>query len=138
MVEEWGEIVEDTGNAGTSYLDTNTTLELGKVYWYSIRAINGQGPGEWSEVTSVLINPQVPSAPRRFQADAQSLGVVMSWLEPLDNGTGGSINNYEVWRHNGTEWVQVHTTEDGDTLFWLDVANSDNRQGVLVCCTCNK
>ena len=121
--DAWSELVGNTGNTLTAYTDTSNDLVEGKTYWYAVRARNPHGPGEWSEVKSAVINPDFPAAPRRFQADAQSTGVVMSWLEPVDDGLGGVVTGYQIYRHDGSDagWTQVHTT-NSTTLFWIDTA----------------
>ena len=90
----WTPIEADTGSTALTYTDTDALVE-GDWYGYVVRAINAAGAGEWSETTSALINPSLPSAPRRFVADAQSSGVVMSWLAPVDDGTGGAVQRLQ-------------------------------------------
>lgn len=122
---DWVEVT--TTDVVLTYTDT-ATLTVGDWYWYEVRAVNSNGSGEWSETSAVIINPSLPSAPRRFTADAQSTGVVMSWLAPVDDGTGGAVTGYNIWRqHNnvrteivsdtgttGTDYTDTAALVDGD------------------------
>ena len=111
----WTEIVTDTDNTYTTYTDTDTTLIDGAFYWYVVRAINPSGNGEWSETSGAFINPKVASSPRRLLADAQSTGVVLTWLAPADVGLGGAISGYNIWRWDETnDWQEVEA-DTGDT-----------------------
>ena len=110
---QWQEIVSSTNSTGTTYTETDSLTE-NDWYQYAIRAINGSGNGEWSAVIPVLINPQLPSAPRRLVGDAQSTGVELDWLAPVDNGLGGAVSGYNIWRwHTGT-WTEI-VADTGNT-----------------------
>ena len=117
---DWRQIVTNTNDAERRYVDGETTLVEGRTYSYAIRAINPAGPGKWSQVTSAIINPQVPSAPRRFQADAQTSGVVMSWLEPADSGTGGAVSGYNIWRKGSGVWREIVVDTDSTSTSYTD------------------
>ena len=102
----WSQIETDTGSTATNYTDTDS-LTVGDTYWYSVRAINTSGTGEWSETSSAVINPALPSAPRRFSGDAQSTGVVLDWLAPADSGLGGAVTGYNIWRRHNGVWTEI-------------------------------
>ena len=122
--DSWSDV--HSTNATTLFWTDTADLIIGKWYWYVVRAVNPSGGGEWSEVKAVLINPDVPSAPRRFRVDAQSSGVVLEWAEPFDTGTGGDITAYNIWRHDGGSWSEVHTTATA-VLTWTDTTELDFR-----------
>ena len=113
----WTEIVANTGDADTDYTDT-ASLTVGDSYWYNVRAINAAGGGEWSGNVGVLINPDVPSAPRQLVLNETSSGVVLAWTAPVDTGLGGAITGYSVYRNDGTSWVKQATL--GVVLTWTD------------------
>ena len=117
----WTEFVVNTGTTDTTYTDT-TTLEAGKRYEYTMRARNTTGPGEWTSVIAVTINPKQPSEPRRLQADAQSTGVVLTWLKPVDDGLAGAVNGYNIWRHDGDSWTEIVVNTGSKTTRYTDTA----------------
>ena len=114
----WTEIVADTGNADTDYTDT-ASLTVGDTYSYALRAINASGEGEWASNVGVVINPGVPSQPRRLVLAETDDGVVLSWLAPADNGLGGAITGYNIWRWNAlNDWTEiVDDTGNTDTTY---------------------
>ena len=118
----WTEIVVDTGNTNLVYTDT-ATLVLGKTYWYTIRATNGSGNGEWAETTGAVINPSLPSAPRRLVGDAQSSGVVLAWLAPVDEGLGGDITGYNIWRWHANVWTEIVADTSNTDTEYTDTTN---------------
>ena len=123
----WSEIVDDTGNTDTDYTDTDT-LTHGATYGYVLRAINPAGDGEWSETSSVLINPDLPSAPRRLTVDAQSSGVVMSWLAPADDGTGGLVTGYNIWRWYAGQWEEIEPDTNSTSTAYIDTDDPHHRR----------
>ena len=88
------------------YTDT-ASLTIGRTYGYAVQAINASGIGEWSETSSAVINPALPSAPRRLTVVEETSGIVLDWLAPADNGLGGAITGYNIWRHNGSSWSEL-------------------------------
>ena len=115
----WSEIEADTGSLALTYTDTDTLVD-GQTYWYSLRAINADGGGEWSEKAGAVINPSLPSAPRRFTADARSTGVVLDWLAPVDAGTGGAVSGYNIWRWHGGVWSEIEADTGSLALTYTD------------------
>ena len=107
----WSQIA--TLGAVTVYTDTTSLIE-GASYFYAIRAVNANGTGEWAGSSAVVINPSLPAAPRRLRGDAQSSGVVLDWLAPVDAGTGGAVSGYRVYRYDGAQYTQIATVTDSD------------------------
>ena len=118
----WSEIVTDTNSTSTTYTDT-ASLTIGQWYWYAIRALNPSGNGEWSAVIPVLINPSLPSAPRRLNVDARSTGVLVDWEAPADTGTGGNIDGYNIWRWYAGVWTEVVTDTNSTSTTYTDTAS---------------
>ena len=124
----WVEIVPNTNLTATTYTDTDTLVE-GDRYFYNVRAINAGGGGEWSQNVDVIINLALPSAPRQFQADAQSSGVVMSWSVPVDTGTGGDITGYAILRRQAgaTAWTDIVANTDSTDTSYTDTSTLAER-----------
>lgn len=67
----------------------------GRAYLFQIRAFNRIGAGEWSDPLEVISGagaPDTPSAPK--VATKTSHIVIVSWTEPLNNGS--AITEYRV------------------------------------------
>ena len=118
---DWSKIAT-TGNV-LVYIDT-AILTVSAKYYYLLRAVNTAGAGPWSNGVTVIINPEIPSAPRRFMGDAQSTGVVLGWLAPADNGTGGAVTGYSISRWSGTAWVVI-VSNTGNVLTYTDTTVFD-------------
>ena len=121
--DEWQQIATDTGSTTTNYTDTATLIE-NEWYWYTVRAINGAGTGEWSAVVPVLINPEVPSAPRRLNVDARSSGVLVDWEAPVDSGTGGSVSGYNIWRWYAGVWTEIVSNTNSTATVYTDTSTN--------------
>ncbi|CAH1175829.1 unnamed protein product [Phaedon cochleariae] len=79
---------------------TVTTLEPGRDYAFSVRAVNRIGPGAWSEplpVTSGAAPPCAPALPRLLCRSATH--VYVEWAEPKSNGAAVSEYRVEMSRH---------------------------------------
>jgi hypothetical protein len=78
------------------YNDTNVVND--GLYSYQIRAENGVGEGDWSDVLNATPTASaIPSAPLNLQAAAGDSQITLSWNAPSDNG-GSPITNYKLYR----------------------------------------
>ena len=117
----WTEIVADTGSATTHYTDT-ASLTVGQWYWYAIRARNADGAGEWSALPGAIINPSVPSAPRRLTVEESATGITLRWLAPMDSGLGGAITGYNIWRRSDGTWTEIVTSTNSNSRVYEDTS----------------
>ena len=91
---EFPVLLEHTGSALTSYIDTSVTSETS--YVYRVQAINAHGSSEQSSWANAL-TPAVP-APTGLRAGATSAGVSLDWDDPQD----ATITGYRILRRSGT------------------------------------
>lgn len=75
---------------------TDTTVDVGVRYYYSVAAINGNGAGTESTQKSAVAFGE-PSAPTLTGAGAGNGEVVLTWVAPEDDG-GDAITGYRVYR----------------------------------------
>ncbi|MCE5296529.1 MAG: fibronectin type III domain-containing protein [Euryarchaeota archaeon] len=81
---------------GSTLIFTDTNVNNGLRYWYSIRASNAIGAGERSEdVAAVPIT--VPSVPTGLTASRNGTAVTLKWNAPGSDG-GADISNYAIYR----------------------------------------
>ena len=100
---EFVAVVEDTGSANTSYIDTTVTPKTR--YVYRVKAINPEGTSGQSTFLNVETaeTPPVPEAPTGLTASSVSHdAVTLSWSDPDDS----SITGYQVLRRSrdGSEY----------------------------------
>ena len=95
---------------------SDETAELGKMYYYAIRAVSNAGMGEWTQrdFPSAMLNAEAP-AKIDLSLDVSGQAITLSWATPENNGA--SIAAYQI---------QVTTTgpiaADGTTV---DEGNRD-------------
>jgi len=101
-------------SGGTSWVDTNITV--GKIYYYTVSAVNAAGEGPRSNETNATPY-KVPSAPT-LTATAGISKVTLSWTIPSSNGA--LIANYSVYRGTtpGTETIFIKGHTGGAS--WVD------------------
>ena len=83
-----------TSSATLTYTDDGVTN--GQVYYYLVRAVNEEGPGDPSNEASAT-PATVPDAPSLTSTKAGSGYIVLQWTAPSDNG-GAPITKYRVYR----------------------------------------
>ena len=66
-----------------------------------------QEPASGRKRPPAVINPALPSAPRRLTVVEETSGIALDWLAPADNGLGGAITGYNIWRHDGSSWSEL-------------------------------
>jgi hypothetical protein len=98
--------------AGTDLSYSATGLSTGETYYFRVKATNGIGDSEFSEVAEVFI-PNVPATPGAVTfGDITESSVVINWMAP-DNG-GSAITSYVLERKLGTE--NFETVYSGSNL----------------------
>ncbi len=91
---EFAVLIENTGSALTTYVDTTVTSQTS--YVYRVQAINAHGSSEQSSWANAL-TPAVP-APTGLRAGTTSAGVSLDWDDPQD----ATITGYKILRRSGT------------------------------------
>jgi len=106
------------GTAGmnaTSYADA--TVQASTTYWYRVRAINGVGPSDWSNVASVTTPappPTLPAAPTALTATAISKSQIrLTWTDNANNESGFRVERST----NGTTFTQIATVGANVTTY---------------------
>ena len=120
-------LVDDTGDANTSY--TDDTVEAEKTYVYAIRAKNADGLSPQSETTSVTTTeapaptPVRPAKPTGLLTAASHDSVLLAWDNPDDDG----ITGYQVLRGPDTDSLAVLTddTESASTSYTDDTVEAE-------------
>ena len=92
---EFAVLLENTGSALTTYVDTTVTPQTS--YVYRVQAINAHGSSERSSWANAL-TPAVP-APTGLRAGTTSAGVSLDWDDPQD----ATITGYRILRRLGAE-----------------------------------
>jgi len=86
-------VIKELGKVSTY---TDSDVENGRVYFYTITAKNAYGEGRDS--TAVNATPLAPpSAPLNLTAKAGNKQVTLSWQAPADDG-GTNVTNYRIYR----------------------------------------
>ena len=117
---EFAVLLEHTGSALTTYVDTTVTPQTS--YVYRVQAINAHGVSERSSWANAL-TPAVP-APTGLRAGTTSAGVSLDWDDPED----ATITGYRILRRSGTEnsqgefGVLVEDTGTAATAYLDDTA----------------
>ncbi|MGA1848601.1 MAG: fibronectin type III domain-containing protein [Thermoplasmatota archaeon] len=110
--------------SGDSDSFTDTTVKNGKVYYYSIQAINSQLDGNLT--SPVEAKPTGPaSSPRNLVASTVDGAIFLQWEEPVDNG-GQEITSYILLRGNHQNNVSFHK----DVGLVLNYTDEDAEPGV--------
>ena len=98
------------------------SLTAGSTKYYRIRAVNGNGAGQWSSIRSASTDAGGPDAPVLTAAPASDNQIDFNWTVPADNGS--SIRGYWVERSvDGNEpWERLTsshsiTTYSDSTLY---------------------
>ena len=107
--------VANTGNANTTYTDTDTDLPNYTLYEYRVKAINSSGTGPQSNYVNVERTLPLPPAPTNLNASINDDGhVVLSWTAPDDD----SITGYHIMRRmprQNEDTLLIHEPDTGST-----------------------
>lgn len=99
---------------------THTGLNPGSRRFYRVAAVNSEGIGPFSRVTSAVTQATVPSAPSNLVATAHGRTQInLSWRTPISNG-GATISGYriEVSSDGGNNWTtRVANTGNNATTY---------------------
>ena len=90
-------------------------LTAGSTRYYRIRAVNGNGAGQWSSTRSASTDAGGPDAPVLTAWPASDNQIDLSWTVPADNGS--SIRGYWVERSvDGSEpWERLTSNHSSTT-----------------------
>ena len=91
---EFSVLLENTGSALTTYIDTTVTPQTS--YVYQVQAINAHGSSEQSSWANALTPAGPP--PTGLRAGTTSAGVSLDWDDPQD----ATISGYRILRRSGT------------------------------------
>src|SRR6267143_865640 len=100
----WENVTSNTNSNATLYSDTK--LEHGTTYTYSVSAINQMGTSYQSNTTFATTFNTVPQPPTNLSATAISSSQInLSWTAPSNNG-GSAITGYKIERSTdgGSTW----------------------------------
>lgn len=87
---------------GTSY--TDSSVEIGKTYYYQVMAKGPAGDGAWSNRESATVPSTTPGAPLNFDASPGDAQVSLSWDAPATDG-GEAITGYQYrYQEVGGSW----------------------------------
>ncbi len=97
-------------------------LTGGTTRHYRVRAVNGNGNGQWSSTRTARTDAGGPDAPVLTATAVNDNRINLSWTVPADNGS--AIQGYRVERSvdGNAPWEQLtgnhHTTAYGDTTLY--------------------
>ena len=123
----WTVAAADTATTSTSY--SVTGLTNGTNYAYRIFAINGNGPGTGSAITSA-VPFATPGQPASVTATGGNTTALITWSTPTSDG-GSPITGYKVEQStDGTTWTVVvsNTNSIGTSSQVAGLTNGTNYQ----------
>ena len=118
----WRPVDPAHDGAATEY--GHTGLDAETAYHYRVRAVNDDGPGEWSAVASATTDPatqqrgEPPAAPGNVSASASGESrIEVSWSAPK-----GEVTGYEVeWSADGSgSWTAADPAHGGTATGYSD------------------
>ena len=87
---------------GTSHDDTS--VEIGKTYYYQVMAKGPAGDGAWSNRASATVPSTTPGMPLNLNAAAGDAQVVLTWDVPATDG-GSALTGYQYrYQMAGGSW----------------------------------
>ncbi|NYT12787.1 MAG: hypothetical protein GKC03_09635, partial [Methanomassiliicoccales archaeon] len=89
----------------------DTTVTNGITYHYLVKAFNSLGEGDPSDITSAM-PATVPSAPMGLQAECGDSYVLLSWLDPEDDG-GMEVDGFNLYRGESEQTLSFLTVVYG-------------------------
>ncbi|NHC41191.1 multicopper oxidase domain-containing protein [Bacillus sp. MM2020_1] len=105
---------------------TDSTVQTGNSYTYRVKAMNGTVSSAYSNATSTISVPVIPSAPTGLQVSASRSGgndtVTMNWSKPA-----GSITSYVVQYATNSTFTQNVTTSTVTTTTFVQSGFTRNR-----------
>ena len=111
--EDW----EDAGAAAARSLVVSD-LENIRLYAFSVRAVNGTGPGA---AATVEAKPRAaitaPTALRDLAAEPGDTRVELTWSPPADDG-GSDLTGYQFQGGGTTNWLTLPATDPGPLGFF--------------------
>ena len=103
----------DFANPATVATDSSAqryshTVKKPTVYYYKVKALNGDHTSSWSDSVQVIVNPAIPEAPKELKAiNITASTIMLTWTDVSDNEEGFRIERKEsVW-----EFAEVATVK---------------------------
>ena len=111
-------LLAQVGSSPTEYSDT--AVELGKKYYYSLSALNAVGESPRSSEIEVIM-PDVPSPPRNLSVRSGDGFVQLNWLGPQFLG-GLSLNGFRIYRGAFGEELTLHWSLTDKVISYNDTS----------------
>lgn len=126
----------NTEEAITTYRLTG--LEIGKEYFFRIRAVNDQGESDWSAISSVLLGKK-PQAPTTWSSTTTVIvgePLKLYWVHNAEDGSSETFADLEVIV-NGADLVvgdirKSTDPEEKDKTSVYDIDTSQFREGTVI------
>lgn len=126
---------ESTNNSFTNALEvtsdstsykTSHTIESPTIYYYRIKALNGEYMSGWSNTVEVIINPPIPTAPVLETPVVHWDNIIVNWdavsfatsytIEESDNNSFTDAQSYEIG--NTTSYVFSSDVSETKTFYY--------------------
>jgi fibronectin type 3 domain-containing protein len=96
---------------------TDTSVTIGKTYYYRVSSVNRYAEGPLSPGVSALL-PAEPSTPLSLRASGGDEHIILTWEAPVDDG-GSPITSYVIYRGMAVDDLSF-LAETGNVLEYTD------------------
>lgn len=93
-----------------------TGLELGKEYFFRVRAVNQNGESGWSEIKSIVLGTD-PAAPTTWSSTTTAIvgePLNLYWVHNAEDGSSQTYAEVEITINGTTETYTVKNSDDED------------------------
>ena len=115
---DWEDIPANLGAEDTEYTDTD--VEFAKMYFYAIRALSDDGPGEWTQqgFQGDALDAEAPDMPV-VTASVVGQVITLSWMPPANNGL--AITGYFVQSTALGPFTDLNAERTVDQRQWINL-----------------